>query len=471
MPEPLDPAVAPDPSDHDPNDPDPSDPDDHAGDDVEVAPRLGASDLDRLLAGVAAADETYRRAWPGPPRTRQPVQVLYVPADRVGPGTAHEHGAEALRLLHAHAPDVGHFADATGILDVFLADEVRARVATRLATGPVDDLRVDFEDGYLGRSEAEEARDAVAAARSVASAVASGDGPPFVGLRVKSFTDGLARRSVATLDRFVGTLLDRLGHLPDGFVITFPKIIAVDHVRAFVEVLASLEAASGLQEGRLRFEVQIETTPSVLGPDGAVALRAIRDAGAGRIVAAHLGVYDYTAGLGLPPGEQRLEHPACDFVRHLLQVSFAGTEVRLSDGSSNAVPAEDTAAELHRVWSAHAATVRHSLAHGYVQGWDLHPSHLVSRYATVYADLLRGFGDVLERLRRWYEPTGAPGTDPEAADGAAGSVMDEPATIRRLEAHVQRAVDAGAATSAEVAARTGRTVTPRPATLLPPDPA
>jgi hypothetical protein len=462
VPDPVDPPAASD-IDHDVDD----------DRDVEVAPRLGGDELDRLLAGVAAADDTHHRAWPGPPHTRQPVQVLYVPADRVGPDTAHEHGAEALRLLHAHAADVGHFADATGILDVFLADEVRARVVTRLATGPVDDLRVDFEDGYLGRGDAEEARDAVAAARAVARAVAAGDGPPFVGLRVKSFTDGLARRSVATLDRFVGTLLDRLGHLPDGFVITFPKIVAVDHVRAFVEVLGSLEAAYGLPEGRLRFEVQIETTPSVLGPDGVVALRAIREAGAGRIVAAHLGVYDYTAGLGLPPGEQRLEHPACDFVRHLLQVTFAGTEVRLSDGSSNAVPAADTAEELHRVWSTHAAAVRHSLAHGYVQGWDLHPSHLVSRYATVYAELLQGFDDVLERLRRWYAPTDVVAPDavaPTAGAVGGGAVMDEPATIRRLEAHVQRAVDSGAATTAEVAARTGRTVDPRPATLLPPEP-
>ena len=428
--------------------------------DAEVAPRLGAREIDRLLAGVEAADDTYHRAWPEPPHTRQPVQVLYVPADRVRASTANDHGAEALRLLHAHAPDVGSFADATGIADVFLADEVRARVVTRLVTGPVDDLRVDFEDGYLGRSSDDEARDAVAAARAVARAVEVGEAPPFVGLRVKSFTDGLARRSVATLDRFVGTLLDRLGHLPDGFVVTFPKIVAVDHVRAFVEVLGSLEAAHGLPEGRLRFEVQIETTPSVLGPDGTIALRAIRDAGAGRIVAAHLGVYDYTAGLGLPPGEQRLEHPACDFVRHLLLVTFAGTEVRLSDGSSNAVPARDTAAELHRVWSTHAATVRHSLAHGYVQGWDLHPSQLVSRYATVYADLLRGFGDVLDRLHRWYSPSVA----------ATGTVMDEPATIRRLEAHVQRAVDSGAATADQVTARTGRPITPRPATLRAPDP-
>lgn len=418
---------------------------------------LDAVTVETLLAGVDTADRAHALAWPGPPTTRQPVQVLYVPADRVTATTAADHGAEALRLLHRHAPDVPGFATAMGIADRDLAERVRERVVTKLTDHPVEDLRVDFEDGYLGRSDAEEARDTVAAARAVAASVRESGAPPFVGLRVKSFADGLARRSVATLDRFVAALLDDLGHLPDGFVITFPKIVAVAHVEAFVAVLARLEAANQLPQGRLRFEVQIETTPSVLGPDGQLALRRIRTAGDGRVVAAHLGVYDYTAGLGLPPREQRLEHPACDFVRHLLQVTFAGTEIRLSDGSCNAVPGADTAPELHRVWARHAATVRHSLAHGYVQGWDLHPSHLVSRYAVVYADLLAGMEDTLDRLARWDGTDAAPG----------GEVMDEPATIRRLEDLVQRAVDSGAVDPATVLRRTGREVRARAATLLP----
>jgi len=418
-----------------------------------VEPRLDATTVDQLLAGVDAAEATYRAGWPGVPPTRQPVQVLYVPADRITADLPRAYGTEALRLLAAHAPDDASFAAAMGVDDE-VAGDVRARVADKLATEPIEDLRVDLEDGYLGRSDDEEARDAVAAATAVAGWVSDGTAPPFVGLRIKSFTDGLARRSVATLDRFVGTLLEGLGALPDGFVITFPKIVAVAHVRAFVEVLDQLEAAHGLPRGRLRFEVQIETTPSVLDGDGRVALRDIREAGDGRICGAHLGVYDYTAGLGLPPDEQRPQHPACDFVRHLLQVTFAGTEVRLSDGSTNVVPTTDTPAELHRVWSQHAAVVRHSLAHGYVQGWDLHVSHLVSRYATVFADLLSGLDDVLDRLGRWY------------ATEQGGSVLDEPATVRQLEAHVQRAVDARAVGPAEVQARTGRTFSPRPATLV-----
>lgn len=416
-----------------------------------AAGALGDDEVTTLLEGVEEADAEAARAWPGVPATRQPVQVLYVPLDRVHPEMARRYGTAALLLLEAHAPDGPSLARACGLdLDAELAERVHDRVVTKLEDEPVEDLRCDAEDGYLGRSPETEARDARTAAFAVAAAIADGEAPPFVGIRVKSFTDGLARRSVATLDRFLGTLLHAAGELPDGFVVTFPKIVAVPHVAAFARVLGALERAHGLPEGRLRFEAQIETTPSVLGPDGRVALRDIREAAEGRLVAAHVGVYDYSAGLGLPPDEQRLDHPALDFARHLLQVSFAGTEVRLSDGSTNVVPADDSTAETHRAWRRHATDVRHSLRHGFVQGWDLHPAHLVSRYAVVFADVLAGIDDALDRLARWD------------AGESGGGVMDEPATVRVLEAAVQRAVDCGAIGPEEVARRSGRQVTPRP---------
>ncbi|MEX2504996.1 MAG: hypothetical protein WD378_09100 [Egicoccus sp.] len=416
--------------------------------------RLDATAVERLLAGVEEADADVRRGWPGAPQTRQPVQVYYLPADRVDADTATDAGATAAGLLAAHAGDGPALLAACGIdgLPDDVALRVRERVAAKLATQPLEDLRVDFEDGYLGRDEATEAADAVRTGGAVADLLARDDAPPFVGLRVKSFTDGLARRSVATLDRFLGALLDGTGGaLPAGFAITFPKIVAVAHVAAFVDVLGSLEAAYGLEAGSLRFEAQIETTPSVLGPDGRVALRDIRDAGAGRMCAAHVGVYDYSAGLGLPPAEQRLDHPALDAARHLLQITFAGSEVRLSDGSTNAVPADDGTDEVQRVWRRHSSDVRHSLRHGFVQGWDLHPSHLVPRYTTVYADLLRDLDEVLGRLAAWH------------GGSSAAGVMDEPATVRAMLHQVQRAVDCGAVESAEVGERTGVELPPRPA--------
>lgn len=397
----------------------------------DPAGRLPQHTVDALLAGVEAADARYRQAWPGR-HGRQPVQVLYLPAHVVTDQTVATVGRQAAGLLDRHAPDGATLAEVMGLGSPTLGERVRDRVAAKLAMEPVEDLRVDFEDGYVGHDADEEAHDALAAGTAVGHMVRDGTCPSFVGLRVKSFTDGLARRSVATLDAFLGALLEAGGHLPDGFVVTFPKIVAVDHVAAFVAVLAALEAAHGLGEGTLGFEAQVETTASVLGPDGRVALRDIRDAGAGRLRAAHFGVFDYTAALGVPPGEQRLDHPGCDLARHLMQVTFAGTEVALSDGSTNIRPADDSAGEVHRCWHAHAAHVRHSLAHGFTQGWDLHPAHLVSRYATVFGHLLDGIDDVLGRLAAWEEGR------------ASGAVMDEPATVAVLRRQVDRAVACGA---------------------------
>jgi len=408
-----------------------------------VSARLTTEDVERLLAGVDAASAAAAAAWPGTPERRQPVQVLYVPADRITATTATDAGHEAARLLATHAATPAALAAATGSgATGALAEAVHERVATKLATEPVEDLRVDFEDGYLGRDEATEAADAEAAARAIGRAVLDGTAPPFHGLRVKSFSDGLARRSVATLDRYLATLLDTVGHLPDGFVVTFPKIMARQHVEAFVDVLAALEQAHGLDEGVLGLEAQVETTASLLGPDGTVVLRGLREAAAGRLRAAHVGVFDLTAALGLPAEQQRLDHPALDHARHLLQVTFAGTEVLLSDGSTNLRPGDDSSAEVHRVWATHAAHVRHSLAHGWVQGWDMHPSHLVSRYATVHAHLLDGLDDVLDRLAAWH------------GGRHDGATMDEPATVKVLQRQVRRAVACGAIDADVAAART-----------------
>ncbi|QBI19750.1 aldolase [Egibacter rhizosphaerae] len=421
--------------------------------------RLSDDEVARLLAGVPSAEDAHRRGWPGAPATRQPVEVYYVPGDRVTARTPAELGQEAARLLDAHAPDARALADAVadprldGLDGLEVAAQVRARTAAKLAAEPVEDLRIDFEDGYGRRDDGTEDADAERTAAAVAAMSDELGAPPFVGLRVKAFADGLAHRSVATLDRFLGTLLDAAGALPAGFTITFPKIVATDHVRAFVDTLEALEHAHGLPEGRLVFEAQIETTASVLGPDGRVALRDLREAADGRLCGAHLGVYDYSAGLGLPPEEQRIDHPACDLVRHLMVATFAGGEVRISDGSVNAVPAGDSAAEVHHVWARHAAAVRRAFTQGVPQGWDLHPSHLVSRYAAVFTHALAGLDDALDRLARW-----------DAGD-AGGGVLDEPATIATIAARVQWAVDCGAATPELVRERTGRAVAPRPATI------
>lgn len=372
----------------------------------------------------------------------QPLQTLYVPADRVTRSTVSEFGAEALRLIGAHAPDADAFVDAFGV-PAEVAERTRERTLARLGRLPVEDLRVDFEDGYGVRSDDEEDGHTEAAAEAIAGARADGASPPYFGLRVKSFDDAtLEARSIRTLERFVSALVDASGGaLPGGFVITFPKVTYPEQVAAFGDRLGDLESTLG--RVRLRFEVQVETPRSVLGPDGAAAAPRILEAGGGRISAMHLGVFDYTASLGLMPWEQRLDHPANDFARQVLQVALAGTGVWVSDGSSNVVPASDATEDVRAAWRVHADHVRHSLANGFYQGWDLHPSHLASRYAAVYGWLLPHLDGAVARVRAWREGSGTAG------------LIDEPATISSLLRYLRFTVISGAVAEAEVLDGTG----------------
>jgi citrate lyase beta subunit len=374
--------------------------------------------------------------------TGQPLQTLYVSADRVSTTTTVEFGAEALRLLETHAPDAASCEVAFGV-EAAVADRTCARVRAKLERAPVEDLRVDFEDGYGARPDDEEDRHAEAAARAVQASRADGTAPPSFGLRVKSFADGTEARSLRTLDAFLTTLVEAAGGLRDGFVVTFPKVTTSEHVATFAEALERLEVGLGLAERSLRFEVQVETPRSVIGPDGSVAAPRILEAAGGRLTAMHFGVFDYTAALGLMPWEQRLDHPANDFARHALQVALAGTGVSISDGSSNVVPASDRTDDVHAAWRVHADHVRHSLRHGFYQGWDLHPAHLVSRYAAVFGWLLPHLDDAASRVRAWRRGVEAHG------------VLDEPATVASLLRYLRFAVSSGAVDEDEVLEATG----------------
>jgi len=393
---------------------------------------LSVSSYDDLSARIVAVRDEHRERHPGGAEGRQPVHTVYVPADRFSRSTPSDFGAEALRLLNTHTPGAGSFGAAFG-LDPEIAGPVRERVAAKLASEPVEDVRIDFEDGYGVRPDAEEDAHIDQVVEAVGAAYQVKALPHYWGIRVKSFADGGHERAMRTLDGFLTALRDRLGRLPGGFTITFPKVIAAEHVALFAEYLDRLEASLGLPSGILRFEIQVETPEALFDGDGRIALRAIASAAAGRLTAAHFGVFDYTAAIGLPPEEQRLDHPACDFARHIMQVAFAGTGVRLSDGSTNVIPRNDGPDEINATWSAHAAHVRHSLRHGFHQGWDLHPAHLPSRYAIVYAYHLTGVDDVIGRVRAWHE---------QAAGG--NGVLDEPATIAALTARLRRGVDCGA---------------------------
>lgn len=399
---------------------------------------LSPADLTRVDERLAATDDLLERAYPGDDGSRQPVHTVYVPADRFTVDLAARWGAHAQEAVDA-AGGLAGLAERVGIADELIAP-VAERVAAKLRAEPIEDLRLDFEDGYGDRGDAEDG-DVVAAAGLVAAAVADGSAPPFVGIRFKCFERPTRARALRTLDLFIGALQDA-GGLPDGLVLTLPKVSTVAQVEAMVDVVAALERAHGLAEGRLRFEVQVETPPLVLGADGRSPLAQLPLAGAGRISGLHYGTYDYSASLGIAAAYQSMEHPVADLAKEMMQLAVAGTGIRLSDGSTNILPLGDG---RDAAWALHARLVRRSLERGYYQGWDLHPHQLPTRYLATYAFYREGFGPAAARLQAYLAQT-------------PGAVLDEPATARALAWFVVRGVQCGAIDDAEAAAATGADV-------------
>lgn len=386
--------------------------------------KLTLTELGDLGARIEAARVEHERRFPGEPAERQPVHTVYVPADQFTAKTCADLGAEALRLLDAHAADGAAMAEAFGV-EAGLGEDVRARVARKLSREPVEDLRVDFAGGYGVRDDEEEDGHITQAVEAVAEAYEARHLPFYWGLRVKSFTDGGHLRSMRTLDGFLTGLAERLGRLPGGFVVSLPKVVTAGQVGLFAEFLQRFEDEIGLPEGKLRFEAHIDS------PQPLLELREITDAAAGRLSAIHFGGCEYAAACGLPPSEQRLDHPACDYARYLLQTALSATGVRLSDGAGGVAPASTETADVREAWRLHAGQVRHSLSRGVHQGWDTSATHLASRFAAVYAFYLDGLDDAINRLRSWRE-------------NPSGAVIDEPVTITSLTTHLRRAVQCGA---------------------------
>ena len=402
--------------------------------------------LDGLLGSMdgalAADDEQRRRRYPGPPAGRQPVHTCYVPAGQFTADTARQWGEQARAALDEHGPLPRCGPD--------VAELVRAK----LAREPVEDLRIDFEDGYGRRSDKEEDDDAAAAAQALAGAVAAGTAPPFSGLRMKCLEETVRGRAVRTLDRFLATLAatgsppsgsqatqppgSRVT-LPPGFRVTVPKVTSVAQVTAMTGLCDALEAEYALP--RLDLELQVETPQAVLGPDGTALVAPMLAAADGRCVGLHFGTYDYTASLGIAAGYQSLAHPSADHAKAVMQAAAAGTGAVVSDGSLNVLPV-GSKTTVRTAWQQHAALVRRSLERGFYQGWDLHPAQLPSRYAATFGFYRDGFDAAAARLARYLAgPAGRTG----------GGVLDEPATARALASFLRRGLACGAVTGADLA--------------------
>jgi citrate lyase beta subunit len=403
---------------------------------------LSAQALQQATRGLAQANRVFAARYPGESGARQPVHSFYGGAHLFRADTARKLGALALESLDKYAPDATALAGALQI-DPMLAARAYGPVREKLEREPVEDYRIDFEDGYGNRPDAEEDGHAVQAGREVAKAAAAGTLPPFIGIRIKPLNEELRARGIRTLDLFLTALVEAgSGKLPPNFVVTLPKVTIPEQPAALARLLRRFEKAAGLADGTLRFEIMIEVAQAI------PQLQALYDACAGRCAGAHFGTYDYTASCGITAAHQHMLHPACDFARSAMQVAYAGTGLWLSDGGTNVMPI-GTAEVVHRAWKLHFDHIQHSLANGFYQGWDLHPAQLPTRYAAVYAFYLEGLDAAASRLKNFVEKA--------AQATLVGDIFDDAATGQGLLNFFLRAVNCGAIAAGKAERLTGLT--------------
>ncbi len=437
------------------------------------------------------AHKLFQKRYPGDSDNRQPVHVVYGGAHLFRSGTARKLGALAIQSLDEYAPDFVVFAKAFGLpgsdrllissdaaaaiaqamekdpdaarrenRPAWFAHTLYRRVREKLQREPVEDFRIDFEDGYGTRPDEEEDAHAVAAANELAQAMNSGEVPPFIGIRVKPLTEELRDRSIRTLDIFISELAGKTrGQLPKGFRVTLPKVSLPDEVAALADLCSRLEPALDLDPGSLRIELMIETTQAIFNERGEVNLLPIVGAARGRCLSVHFGPYDYTASRNIAASPNLLSHFASDFAREVMQVALARTGIAVADGPTNIMPIaphrpskdgpplglreiEENRAAVHHAWKLHFDSARRSLANGFYQGWDLHPAQLPARYAAVFSFFLENFASASVRMRNFLEKA--------AQATRVGQVFDDAAMAQGLLTYLLRGVNCGAVSAQEV---------------------
>jgi len=428
---------------------------------------LQPDEIEKISAALSDANKAFMRHYPGESNRRQAVHTVYGGAHLFKADSAQKLGAVALRSLQEYAPDSKTLANVLGTADdQKLAQKVCDRVVEKLRREPVEDFRLDFEDGYGNRPDAEEDGHAASSAVEVARGLRANSLPPFIGIRIKPLSEDLRVRSVRTLDIFITALLGETGgKLPENFVITVPKIQLPEQVAAAARFFEILEQRNGLPAGALRIEPMIETPQAIINQRGEVALGSLVDAANGRCRSVHFGVYDYTASAGITAAYQTMGHPSCDFARQMMLVSLAGTGIHLSDGATNILPAGPHRASegkpltddqvrqnresVHAAWRLGFKDNMHSLRNGFYQGWDLHPAQFVTRYAAVYTFFLDGLTTASGRLKTFVEKA--------ALASLFGDVFDDAATGQGLLNFFLRGIACGAITEEEAFA-TGLTL-------------
>ncbi|MBK8518886.1 MAG: phosphoenolpyruvate kinase [Saprospiraceae bacterium] len=412
---------------------------------------------EQIFQKLRSANTEFNSIYPGDRSDRQPVHTLYGGANLFKHDSALLLGRRALEIFETYAPD--HFVFGK-VFDMDtksgFSERVYNKVIAKLKFEAIEDFRIDFEDGYGNRSNEEEDETAKTTALEVAKGMKENTLSPFIGIRIKPFTEEMKDRGLSTLDIFVSTLVKASGgKRPDNFVVMLPKVTIPEQPAALAEFFDILEAETSLAKGSLKMEMMVETTQAIMDIDGSNPLYRFIKASKGRCIAMHFGTYDYTASCSITAKYQEMDHPVCDFAHHMTKVALAHTGIWLSDGATNTMPIGphrgDDLTELqlkenrdtvHRAWKKGYDHIRHSLWNGYYQGWDLNPAQFPMRYAAVYAFFMESYDDAVERLKTFVEKA--------ARATLIGDVFDDAATGQGLLNYFLRALNSGAITEEEV---------------------
>lgn len=441
-----------------------------------------------MLESVSAKLDVFdRETGNRQPAIRNPVHVVYGGAHLFTAATPQKLGAIALKSLRTYAPDFAEFGRAVWLrgadalpqfaeitadmekrfqetgekiksenYDAWFSSEIYRRTIEKLTREPVEDFRIDFEDGYGIRGDREEDAHCFSASDELAASFLQGTITPFCGFRIKSLAPETRGRAVRTLDLFLTNLIEKCaGKLPENFVVTLPKITGREEVSVLDELLTEFEKRSGLENGAVKIEIMIETPQAIVGETGAIALAGLIEAANNRCESAHFGAYDYTASFGIAGIHQHLRHDACNFARQMMQIALSPLNIRLSDSVTTELPipvltgenlnhkqtAENKRA-VQTAWRAHFNNVTNSLINGFYQSWDLHPAQLPARYAAIYAFFLESKDAQSQRLKGFVE---------KATQAAlTGNQFDDQASAQGLLNFFGRALSCGAMTEAEV---------------------
>jgi citrate lyase beta subunit len=425
---------------------------------------LTPQELAPIVSALAEENRAFMGIYPGESDRRQAVHTVYGGGHLFKADSTGKLGTVALRSLQEYAPTAGELAKILGAdWQPAFAGKLYDRIVEKLTREPIEDFRLDYEDGYGNRVDSEEDGHAEHGAREVAAGLAAGTLPPFIGIRIKPFNEDLRDRAIRTLDIFITTLVRETGgKLPPNFVVTLPKVQLAAQVSAAAALLTVLENRLGLEHGSIPIEPMIETPQSIIDAHGNCPLLSFIQAAKGRCHSVHFGVYDYTASSGITAAYQAMGHPTCDFARAHMIVSLAGTGVHISDGATNILPVAPNRGEnltgaqiaqnlaaVHGAWKLGYDDNLHSLVNGIYQGWDLHPAQLVARYAAVYSFFLEGLEAASGRLKAFVEKA--------ALASLFGDVFDDAATGQGLLNFFLRGIACGAITEAE-ALETGLTL-------------